>query len=114
MLGEELDFLVSSARRHGWEAVRRFGELIRSTPALVAHHREARDRLTEAAAVTLAARSGAPEDDPAIRITATAVAGLWHVYARSLPRHLGKNAAGAARAVRADLAEAAGVLRRGL
>jgi AcrR family transcriptional regulator len=114
VLGEELDFLVSSARRHGWDEVRRFGELVRSTPALVAHHREARDRLTEAVAVTVAARSGAPEDAPAVRITAAAVAGLWHVYARSLPRHLGKSAAGAARAVRADLAEAADVLRRGL
>ncbi|VVJ22352.1 Transcriptional regulator [Amycolatopsis camponoti] len=114
VLGEELDFLVASARRHGWEEIRRFGELVRTTPALVAHHRAARDRLTEAAVQALATRAGTTPDDPVVRITAAAVTGLWNVYALSLQRHLPKGAARAAREVRADLARAADALRRGL
>ncbi|MEU8631970.1 TetR family transcriptional regulator [Amycolatopsis sp. NPDC048633] len=114
VLGEELDFLLESARRHGWEEVRRFGELIRATPALVAHHREARDRLTDAAVEALATRAGTTPDDPIVRITAAAVTGLWNVYALSLQRHQAKGAARAAREVRADLARAADALRQGL
>ncbi|MEV7045996.1 helix-turn-helix domain-containing protein [Amycolatopsis sp. NPDC051061] len=114
VLGEELDFLIASARRHGWAEVRRFGELVRATPALVAHHREARDRLTEAAVEALATRAGTTPDDPIVRITAAAVTGLWNVYALSLQRHQVKGAARAAREVRADLARAAEALRRGL
>lgn len=114
VLGEELDFLVASARRHGWDEVRRFGELVRTTPALVAHHREARDRLTEAVAEHLAARTGVPPADPVPHITAAAVAGLWTVFALSLQRHQAKGATRMAREVRADLARAADALRRGL
>ncbi|WP_329048462.1 TetR/AcrR family transcriptional regulator [Amycolatopsis sp. NBC_01488] len=114
VLGAELDFLVAAARRHGWAEVRRFGELVRTTPALVAHHREAHDRLTEAAVEALAARRGTTPDDPIARITAAAVTELWNVYAVSLRRHQEKGAARAARAVRADLASAADALRRGL
>jgi AcrR family transcriptional regulator len=114
VLGAGLDFLVASARRHGWDEVRRFGELVRTTPALVAHHREARDRLTEAAAEALATRAGTTPDDPTVRITAAALTGLWNVCALSLRRHQAKGAARAAREVRADLARAADALRRGL
>ncbi|MGW5714718.1 TetR/AcrR family transcriptional regulator [Amycolatopsis sp. NPDC003865] len=114
VLGEELDFLVAAARRHGWAEIRRFGELVRTTPALVAHHREARDRLTEAVAAELAARAGVPPSDPVPHVTAAAVAGLWTVYALGLERHQAKGASRAAREVRADLARAAEALRRGL
>lgn len=110
----KLDFLVSSAKQHGWAEVRRFGELIRSTPALVAHDREARDRLTEAAATALAARFGKPAEDPVVGITAAALAGLWKVYSRSLQQHAGGSAVRAAKLVRADLARAVGALREGL
>ncbi|MCR6483072.1 TetR/AcrR family transcriptional regulator [Amycolatopsis sp. OK19-0408] len=112
VLGGELDFLVASAKQHGWAEIRRFGELIRATPALVAHAREARDRLTEAAAVALAARWGKPPEDAGAGITAAALAGLWQVYAGSLERNL--SAAKGVRVVRADLVQAAEVLRRGL
>jgi AcrR family transcriptional regulator len=114
VLGQELAFLVTAARRHGWDDVRRFGELIRSTPALVAHNREALDRLADAAATALAGRSGTAPDDPATRITASAIAGLWDLHARSLQRHLAERSADVARAVLADLERAAEALRRGL
>ncbi len=114
VLDHELDFMLTSARRHGWAEVRRFGELIRATPALVAHHRAARDRLTEAAVEALATRAGTTPDDPVVRITAAAVTGLWNVYALSLQRHQSKGAARAAREVRADLARAAEALGNGL
>ena len=52
--------------------VRRFGTLIHSTPALVAHNREQLERLTVTAAAALAVRSGADADDPEPWITATA------------------------------------------
>lgn len=114
VLGEELDFLVASARRHSWAEIRRFGELVRTTPALVAHHRAARDHLTEAAAEALATRAGTTADDPAVRITAAAVTGLWSVYALSLQRHQAKGVGRVAREVRADLEQAAEALRQGL
>lgn len=82
---------------------------------MVAHNREALDRLTAETATTLADRAGTDHDDPEPWITATAVAGLWTVYARSLHRHLAiDDSAVIARSVRADLRRAARQLRRGL
>lgn len=116
-LGQELGFLTTSAaRREGAvREFRRFGELIRSTPALVAHNREALDRLTAAAATALADRAGTTADDPEPWIVASAIAGLWVVHARSLYRHLATgDAAEVVRAVRGELERAADTLRRGL
>lgn len=112
VLDHELRFLTDGA---GFADVRRFGELIRSTPSLVAHNRVALDRLTAAAAAALADRDGTHGDDPAAWITATALAGFWVLYSHGLQRALPtQDAAGVARAVRRDLRAAAGVLRRGL
>ncbi|SFW79319.1 TetR/AcrR family transcriptional regulator [Amycolatopsis australiensis] len=114
VLEAELGYLVASARERSWAEIRRFGELVRSTPALVAHYREARDRLTEAAAAALSSRTGAERGDPEVCVTAAAIAGLWNVYALSLQKHMTKSGPHVARAVRADLAAAADALRRGL
>ena len=125
VLERELDFLQSEADRATeatGDAARaladllRFSDLVRSTPSLVAHLREALDHLGDAATTALAKRSGASDDDPEPWITAAALTGLWTVYYRSLHRYLRTPAdhARIAVAVRRDLHRAAVVLRQGL
>lgn len=118
VLDAELEFLTSAPTTHQARArlaqVRRFGSLIHSTPALVAHNREQLERLTATAAAALAARTGADPDDPGPWITSTAVCGLWTVHARSLRRHLAsEDPSRIATAIRHDLQSAAEVLRLG-
>jgi AcrR family transcriptional regulator len=70
------------------EAIRRFGDLIRATPALRAYQADMTDQSATAAAAVLAARAGTIADDPEAQVTARALLGLWHVQADSLRRHL--------------------------
>ena len=70
------------------QAVRRFGDLIRSTPALRAYQADMTDQSASAAAGVLAARAGMTADDPEPQITARALLGLWRVQGDSLRRHL--------------------------
>ena len=119
VLDAELEHLTFAPTAHEARArladVRRFGGLIHSTPALVAHNREQLERLTATAAAALAARTEADPDDPEPWITATALSGLWTVYARSLRRHLaGEDPTRIAAAIQHDLRSAAEVLRRGI
>jgi hypothetical protein len=64
---------------HGREAIRRFGDLIRATPALRAYQADMTDQSASAAAKVLAARAGTTADDPEPQITARALLGLWRV-----------------------------------
>ena len=119
VLEEELAFLTSPSSQRagafGLDELRRFSELVGSTPSLVSHNRQALDRLTAAAAATLADRTRNGPQDPEPWITATALAGLWRVYTISLHRHLAAtDAARIARAVSRDLQRAADTLRRGI
>lgn len=119
VLDAELEHLFSAPTTRQARArligVRRFGELVHSTPALLAHNREQLERLTAAAATTLADRAGADPDDPASWVTAAALAGLWTVFSRRLRHHLGEvNPTRITTALRHDLSSAAAVLRRGL
>src|SRR5215831_14013683 len=72
----------------GREALRRFGDLIRATPALRAYQADMTDQAASAAAGVLAARAGMAADDPEPQIAARALLGLWRVQADSLRRHL--------------------------
>jgi AcrR family transcriptional regulator len=74
-----------AVRRAG---IRRFGELIRATPALWAYQAEMMERSVAAAAGILAARAGLEADDPEAQIAARALMGLWRVQADSLRQHL--------------------------
>lgn len=120
VLHRELDYLFSPPRRaHGRSYLadlRRFLDLVRSTPSLVAHDRAALDRLTTAITATLAERQGQPCDDPEIWTTAYALTGLWSLFYRTLHHHLptDDDAARIADAVRRDLRRAADLLARGL
>ena len=117
VLEAELAYLMSSGRQQGGSLaqVGRFGALVRATPSLLAHQRGALDRLTDAAAVTLAGRAGTSPEDPEPLITASAITGLWSIFFWSLQRHLrAGDPANVQEAVERDLQRAADVLRRGL
>ncbi len=73
-------------------AVRRFGDLIRATPALRAYQADMTDQAASAAAEVLAARAGTAADAPEPQIAARALLGLWRVQADSLRRHLDRAA----------------------
>ena len=100
----------------GREAVRRFGDLIRATPALRAYQADMTDQAASAAAGVLAARAGMTADAPEPQIAARALLGLWHVQADSLRRHLDRAATSALlhERVTADVRDAARLIDTGL
>lgn len=93
-----------------------FGDLIRSTPSLRAHHYEMTDRLIAMAAQVLATRAGLGPHDPRPQIAATALLGLWRVQSQSLRRHLDSTLTPARlhAAVAADVERAARLIDTGL
>jgi AcrR family transcriptional regulator len=100
----------------GREAVRRFGDLIRATPALRAYQADMTDQAALAAAGVLAMRAGMTADDPEPEIAARALLGLWRVQADSLRRHLDRTATSALlhEQVTADVRRAARLIDTGL
>ena len=100
---------------HHLRDLRRFNALMKSSPSLGSYNRDKLHDLATAIAGILANRWRVPEDAPEPCVTATAVTGLWHVYAQSLQRHLDNgDLAQIANSVRDDLHSAANILRRGL
>ena len=98
------------------QAVRRFGDLIRATPALRAYQADMMERSISVATGILAARAGLTPDDPEPQIAARALLGLWRVQADSLRKHL-DHAATPARLhelVTADVRRAARIVETGL
>jgi AcrR family transcriptional regulator len=98
------------------QAVRRFGDLIRGTPALRAYQADMMERSVVVATEVLAARAGMTPDDPEPQIAARALLGLWRVQADSLRKHL-EQAPTAARLrelVTADVGRAARLIDTGL
>ena len=69
-------------------AIRRFGDLIRATPALRAYQADMMDQSASVATEILAVRAGMTADDPEPQIAARALLGLWRVQAESLRKHL--------------------------
>ena len=102
--------------RDGRQAIRRFGDLIRATPALRAYQADMMDQSVAAATGVLAARAGLTADDPEPQIAARALLGLWRVQADSLRKHLDGAATPAAlrELVSADVGRAARLVDRGL
>ncbi|MEV4704979.1 TetR family transcriptional regulator [Actinoplanes sp. NPDC049316] len=95
---------------------RRFGELIRTTPALRTYQSSVLDRIVAAAAQTLAQRLGMRAEDPEPQIAATALLGLWRVQFASLSWHLdaGRTPAEIRQTVAADVRRAADLIDTGL
>ena len=97
-------------------AIRRFGDLIRATPALRAYQADMMERSVVVATEVLAARAGMTPDDPEPQIAARALLGLWRVQADSLRKHL-EQAPTSARLhelVTADVRRAAQLIDTGL
>ena len=115
-LGTLTGQLAQEDATQGREAVRRFGDLIRATPALRAYQADMTDQAASAAAGVLAARAGMTADDPEPQIAARALLGLWHVQAGSLRRHLDRAATPALlhEQVTADVRRAARLIDTGL
>jgi AcrR family transcriptional regulator len=97
-------------------SVLRFGSLVRSTPSLRAHQRDATESLIAVAAEALAERAGLSPLDPEPQIAANALLGLWDVQFRSLRAHLAgdRTPAEVKDAVSADVERAARLLEAGL
>ena len=105
---------VDASQAH--QAIRRFGDLIRATPALRAYQADMLERSAAVATEVLAARAGMTPDDPEPQIAARALLGLWRVQGDSLRRHL-EQAATSARLrelVTADVRRAAQLIDNGL
>ncbi len=109
-LGEQPDRAAAAA------SVRRFGELIASTPALRAYQASMLDDLTATAAQALADRAGLGPDEPEPQIAAIALLGLWSVHFRALEKHLANTdvLAELRQAVTAEVERAARLIARGL
>jgi AcrR family transcriptional regulator len=67
--------------------IRRFAELLESTPQLRAAQRDMMDRLVDVAAQSMAARAGVDPDDPEPQIAADALLGLWRVQYRAMRKY---------------------------
>ena len=119
-LDGELDALTQrgTAPPEHLVAVRRFGTLIATTPALMDHRRRASTHLVEILHRALGARpSAADASEAELRVTAVALSGLFDVFYRSLASNIANSQADSAacrRRVRADVRSAARVLQRGL
>jgi hypothetical protein len=100
----------------GRDAIRRFGDLIRATPALRAYQADMTDQSATAAAAVLAARAGTNADDPEPQIAARALLGLWRIQGDSLRRHLDRSATPALlhKCVTADVRRAGRLIDTGL
>jgi AcrR family transcriptional regulator len=97
-------------------SVRRFGELIATTPALRAYHNDTMNELVTITSGLLAERVGLNADDPQPQIAATALLGLWAVHFTALRKYLDDTRTPAAvfAAVTADVDAAAELLLTGL
>jgi hypothetical protein len=98
------------------QAIRRFGDLIRATPALRAYQADMMERSISVATGILAARAGLTPDDPEPQIAARALLGLWRVQADSLRKHLDRAATPdrLRELVTADVRRAARIVETGL
>jgi AcrR family transcriptional regulator len=97
-------------------SVRRFGELVSTTPALRAYYSDTMNELAMTVSGLLADRAGLATDDPVPRIAATALVGLWGVHFTALKKYLDSAATPTAvyEAVMADVDAAARLLLTGL
>jgi AcrR family transcriptional regulator len=98
------------------QAIRRFGDLIRATPALRAYQADMLERSAAVATEVLAARAGMALDDPEPQIAARALLGLWRVQADSLRKYLAQapSSARLRELVTADVRRAAQLIDTGL
>lgn len=93
ILHHELDGLATALAAdadadRALEQYRKFGDLIRNTPALRAYQSAIADRFVDIAAEALATRTGLRPDDPEPQIAAATLLGMWRVQFRALRTHV--------------------------
>jgi AcrR family transcriptional regulator len=96
--------------------VRRFADLIESTPSLRAAQRDMVDRLVQVAAESMAARAGVNPEDPEPQIAAQAIVGLWRIQFRAMERYSDgtRSARDVCEAVMDDVRRAARLIETGI
>jgi AcrR family transcriptional regulator len=101
----------------GLATLRRFAELLDSTPSLRAAQRDMENRLVQVAAHAMADRAAIDPDEPEPQIAAHAILGLWRIQFAALRRHIadGTNPAdGLHERITADVQRAARLINSGL
>jgi AcrR family transcriptional regulator len=90
LLAAELDSILGSvvAGRGPLSTLRRFADLLESTPSLRAAQRDMDTRLVAVAAHAMAARAGLSADEPEVQIAAQAILGLWRIQFAALRRYV--------------------------
>jgi AcrR family transcriptional regulator len=87
-LGRMFDFWgEDESQPHDLTMLRRFAQMLESTPPLRAAQRDMMDRLVDVAAQAMAARAGVDPDDPEPQIAADALLGLWRVQYRAMTKY---------------------------
>lgn len=119
LLAVQLDAILSSlpAGRRGVTTLRRFADLLDSTPSLRAAQRDMDTRLVGVAADAMAARAGVHPDEPEVQIAAQAIMGLWRIQFAALRRYTAEGvgvADGLREKVTADVQRAARLIDSGL
>jgi AcrR family transcriptional regulator len=119
LLAVQLDGILAAVPggRRGVAQLRRFTELLESTPSLRAAQRDLDTRLVGVAAQAMADRAGLSPDVPEVQMAAQAILGLWRIQFGALRRYTagGMTAAGGLREqVTADVGRAARLIESGL
>ena len=119
LLASDLAQITESphAGRDALATLRRFAELLDSTPSLRAAQRDMEVRLVRVAAEALASRARISPDDPEPQIAAHAVLGLWRIQFLALRRYTARDEgtiAGLREYVRTDVQRAAQLIQCGL
>ncbi|MHB1209373.1 MAG: TetR/AcrR family transcriptional regulator [Acidimicrobiales bacterium] len=119
IIAERLHQLVSYSRQAGFAnmaMIRRFAEMIDTTPSLRNAQADMTERLAQVAARAMAARADVDPDDPEPQIAADALLGLWRVFFRATVKYAdeGRSLEEFERAVLEDVHRAARLIDSGL
>jgi AcrR family transcriptional regulator len=113
-LDEVCDYLAGDGTDHGM--LRRFGDMVMTTPSLRAAQLAMMERLVEVAAEAMAERAGVDPDAPEPQIAAAAIVALWRIQFQALRRYADDDLTPAElrAAVLADVDRAARLIDTGL
>ena len=119
LLAYQLDGILASVPkgRRGLATLRRFIELLESTPSLRAAQRDLDTRLAGVAAHAMADRAGLSPEVPEVQMAAQAILGLWRIQFGALRRYTAQGmteAGGLREQVSADVGRAARLIESGL
>jgi AcrR family transcriptional regulator len=120
VLAADLHSITGSIAGHGGDGLamlRRFTELLDSTPSLRAAQRDMENRLVQVAAQAMADRAAIDPHEPEPQIAAHAILGLWRIQFAALRRHIADDTCPADRLdqkITTDVRRAARLINSGL